>query len=175
MSVMPLSGDSRHACAPAAEPEATAHEFKQLAGSFLTGVAVTTAHDDGDDYGCTVSSLASVSLDPPLLMVCLDQRSTTLRAIERTGRFAVSLLARDPQAARTALAFARPGQDAFEQVDMVRLPSGLAVSPAAVAQAELVVRERYEGGDHVIVLGTPVWVSVSDGDPLAYWRARFLP
>ncbi|MGC5363984.1 flavin reductase family protein [Streptomyces sp. DT24] len=150
------------------------HEYKQFAGSFLTGVAVVTARDEDGDHGCTVSSVSSISLDPSLMMVCLHRMSRTLRVIERTGRFAVSLLAQGEQATRTALVFARPGRDAFDQVTLERSPAGLAISPVAVAQAELTVQALHDGGDHAIVLGTPVWTSADDGAPLAYWRSRFL-
>ena len=88
---------------------ASADEFKQVMSRWASGVSVVTTNDDGMLYGLTVSSFSSVSLDPPLIMVCLNRSNRIVEMIERSGKFAVSILGTHQEAASNY--FARPRRE----------------------------------------------------------------
>src|SRR5260370_4224474 len=89
-----------------------AWDFRQAVGSFTTGVTVVTTCDDaGTRYGLTANSFASVSLEPPLVLFCVDQRASSLEGLNRSRHFAINVLASDQ--AEIALLFARPAEDKF--------------------------------------------------------------
>lgn len=152
---------------------AGADVFRDMMSMFPTGVSVITAAGrDGRPHGATCSSLSSVTLAPPTLLVCLKVGGATLDAIRSTRRFAVNLLGRD--ARRTAEVFAAPGLDRFESVSWRRLPSGLPhLHRDAFAVAECVVTHDFLVGDHVIVTGAPTAIGLSSGVPLLYGLRRF--
>src|SRR5215211_2042186 len=88
-----------------------ADAFREAVGHFTTGVAVITATHDGVRYGVTASAVSSLSVEPPMLLVCLNRRLATRDALVRAGRFAVKILAADQ--AELALQFARRVPDRF--------------------------------------------------------------
>ena len=157
-------------------PQATVPvaEYRTLMAGFPTGVAVVTTMAGGAPRGMTCSSLCSVTLTPPTLLVCLRSASPTLAAVlDRTG-FAVNLL--DGRAAPTAQLFASGVPDKFDRVDWwldqgwggPRLPGAAhAAANCRVVRTELV-------GDHVVVFGEvdELWLGGS-GDPLLYGRRRY--
>jgi flavin reductase (DIM6/NTAB) family NADH-FMN oxidoreductase RutF len=157
--------------------EVSASEFRQAIGHFATGVAVVTSiGDDGEPVGTTASAVTSVSLDPPLLLVCLDRTSLTLRAIRSHGAFAVNVLAAPQQ--HLSVNFARRGLAAAW--DGVRHRPGPTGSPrlhGVLAVLECAVDNRLPGGDHEIVVGRVRDVEISDvrAAPLLYWRGSYLP
>ncbi|AGM07918.1 flavin reductase family protein [Amycolatopsis keratiniphila] len=153
---------------------ATTDEFRGLMSGFPTGVAVVTAIDHrGAPWGLTCSSLSSVTLDPPTLLVCLREDSGTLAALAAGGRFGVNLLHTDGLAA--AGVFATPGDDRFARVCWE--PAGGAGMPwlvdDALAFAGCAVAGTIPVGDHTIVLGEVTDVRLASGDPLLYGRRRF--
>src|SRR3989454_12105940 len=110
-------------------------EFRQALGPFAPGVTVVTAPDgDGRPTGLTASAFTSVSLDPPLVLVCVDHKSQSYPALRERGRFAVNILRRDQQAVSRRFASTR-----FDKFDEAPLPGraiGLPPIPAALAQLE---------------------------------------
>jgi len=153
-------------------PVFTERDFKTLAGSFLTGVAIVLVESDGVVEGCTISSLTSVSLEPPLMLFCIARDSRTLDAMRESGRMGLSILAAEHRSRELAGQFARPGPKYVDQADLDRTPSGQPVISRGLATAELTIQREYPAGDHVIVLAAPTWTSARAGSPLAYWRSQ---
>lgn len=151
-----------------------ADEYRELMSGFPTGVAVVTSTDaNAEPRGATCSSLCSVTLTPPTLLVCLTTRSSTLEAIRARRQFAVNLLR--SRARRTAEIFSTPVDDRFGMVQWKRLgPAGL---PWLIHDAFAVAECRVAGlstvGGHTIVLGTVVRIHFSPGIPLLYGMRQF--
>jgi flavin reductase (DIM6/NTAB) family NADH-FMN oxidoreductase RutF len=159
----------------AVETEVTAAALRHAMGHFATGVTVITSVDAaGRPVGTTANAVSSLSLDPPLLLVCFDRSSQTLAAIGTHGAFAVNILA-EPQE-ELAANFARRGHAA----DWNGVPHrpGLTGSPRlhdVLATLECTVEHRLPGGDHEIVVGRVRHAHITDGeaDPLLFWRGRY--
>jgi flavin reductase (DIM6/NTAB) family NADH-FMN oxidoreductase RutF len=157
-------------------PEAvTAAEFRHAMGHFATGVTVITSLGaDGRPVGTTASAVISVSLDPPLVLVCLDLGSLTLRAIRGHGAFVVNVLA----AAQRPLSatFARRGlAAAWDGVRHRHGPTGSPWLEDVLAVMECTVEQSLPGGDHEIVVGRVrhVEISASPAAPLVYFRGSY--
>lgn len=134
----------------------TMRRFRRAAARFATGVAVVTSMADDVPVGMTINSFATVSLDPTMLLICLQHRSRLLSSIEQSGVFAVTILAGEQQ--RQAQWFAtraRPtGAPAFAGIPMRHAPAtGCLVLSEGLAYFDCRVRDLYPGGDHAIVLG----------------------
>lgn len=152
-----------------APPEQTVHpdEFRNAIGHFPTGVAVVTTAVDGEGHGATVSALASLSLEPPMLLVCLKHTSRTLSAIRRRGSFAVHLLAEDQ--AHVAAHFATREGAKITPPDGETPPR----VPGAIGAIECEVESMVRGGSHLVVTAVVRRVEMSGGRPLTYYRGRF--
>jgi flavin reductase (DIM6/NTAB) family NADH-FMN oxidoreductase RutF len=153
----------------------TPREFRDALGLYPTGIAiVTTIDSDGAPTGVTVNSFTSVSLEPPLILVSLARTSRSLDAFHRASHFAVSLLRDDQRQASSA--FASTKTDRFS---LVRHRAGLGGCP--VIEPHLVAFEcethaRYDGGDHVLVLGKVLRIdpdSSGPPNPLLYFRGQY--
>jgi 3-hydroxy-9,10-secoandrosta-1,3,5(10)-triene-9,17-dione monooxygenase reductase component len=157
------------------EIEVTSAALRHAMGHFATGVTVITSVDrTGRPVGTTANAVSSLSLDPPLLLVCFDRSSQTLAAIGTHGAFAVNILA-EPQK-DLAANFARRGLAA--DWNGVPYRPGLTGSPRlddVLATVECTVEHRLPGGDHEIVIGRVRHVQTSDSqlDPLLFWRGRY--
>jgi flavin reductase (DIM6/NTAB) family NADH-FMN oxidoreductase RutF len=139
-----------------------AERFRDLMAAWPTGVAVVTGVDGARPLGCTVTALASVSVDPPLLLVSLATESRTLAAVERTGRFGVCVLAA-PQR-HLARAFAAGDPTARFAGVPYRWMLGVPVLHGTATGAVCAVGDTIAVADHVLVLGWPLWLA---GDPAA--------
>lgn len=161
---------------PDAPAEVTAAALRHAMGHFATGVTViTSVTADGQPAGTTANAVTSVSLDPPLVLVCLDRSSQTLAAISGHGAFAVNVLAAPQQ--HLSANFARRGLAA--DWDGVRHRPGRTGSPClheALATIECTVHRLVPGGDHEIVLGhvRRVATGAGDADPLLFWRGSYV-
>jgi flavin reductase (DIM6/NTAB) family NADH-FMN oxidoreductase RutF len=153
----------------------TAPEFRHAIGHFATGVTVVTSvGPDGQPVGTTASAVSSLSLDPPLVLVCLDRASLTLRAVRAHGAFVVNVLAAPQQ--HLSANFARRGPAAAW--DGIRHRPGPTGSPrleGVLAALECTVENSLPGGDHEIVVGRVRDVETSDGGaaPLLFWRGVY--
>jgi len=145
--------------------------MRRTMGRFATGVAVVTTSYNGDEQGMTVNSLTSVSLDPPMLLVCFTKGARTAECVEASGRLAVNMLgARQEEVAN---AFARRGEDRFGQLNLPRHPSGMPLIPATLAHVVCRVDRIVDGGDHVIVLGIVEDLTQRDGAPLLFYGGSY--
>lgn len=151
----------------------TADRYRSLMSAFPTGVAVVTAVGAaGHPCGMTCSSLTSVALDPPTLLVCLRLGTRTERAVRTSGTFAVNLLS--STALATAELFAGPVADRFSRVRWAWSPSGLPrLTADAFAVAECAVTQGNDVSDHAVVFGRVERVTQSPATPLLYGLRRF--
>lgn len=158
-----------------ADAEVPADRFRHAIGHFATGVTVvTTVGADGRPVGTTANAVSSLSLDPPLILVCFDRESLTLEAISAHGAFVVNVLA-EPQR-HLSVNFARRGFAAAWHG--VRHRPGRTGSPRlddVLATLECTVEHSLTGGDHEIVIGRVRDVEASGADvaPLLYWRGGY--
>nr|WP_223183838.1 MULTISPECIES: flavin reductase family protein [unclassified Streptomyces] len=145
--------------------------MRTVCGNFATGVTViTSGRADGEGAGTTVNSFASVSLDPPLVLVCLHENSRLLPVVRDSGGFVVNLLARQQEPVAWAFAGRRTAR--LEEVPHTRTGGGLPVLQGALAHLECRLSAQYEGGDHTILLGEVVGLAApaADVDPLIFYR-----
>jgi flavin reductase (DIM6/NTAB) family NADH-FMN oxidoreductase RutF len=146
--------------------------FRQALGCFPTGVAVVTACGGGADVGITVNSFTSVSLDPPLVMWCIDRRSDRFEAFTKAGRYTISILGTKHQDVSSRLA--RQGEHSLEHFALMKTQSGPPALADALAVFECESHAVYDGGDHAILIGRVVRFFRQDaGDPLVYFRGKY--
>jgi 3-hydroxy-9,10-secoandrosta-1,3,5(10)-triene-9,17-dione monooxygenase reductase component len=146
-----------------------AAEFCRVMGSFPTGVVVVSARYEGNPYGMTVNSFASVSLDPLLLMFCAARDSSTWPRLRAAGRFAVSVLGADQE--KVCRLFATKGADRFASLPWSLNGSGQPILDNAIAWFDCVIAEVVPAGDHEIVLGSVLNVHERvGGEPLVFHR-----
>jgi flavin reductase (DIM6/NTAB) family NADH-FMN oxidoreductase RutF len=153
----------------------TGEEFVAIMSAFPTGVAIVTAVDvDGTPRGLTTNAVTSASLEPPILLVCLDLSSRTLPAVRRSGRFAVNFMSAGCEA--VCRRFASKADDKFDHVTWVPGLGGVPLlSGHAVAFAECLVRDELEVGDHAVLTGLVEAGSPpeSTSEPILYFRRAF--
>jgi flavin reductase (DIM6/NTAB) family NADH-FMN oxidoreductase RutF len=145
--------------------------MRRATGRFATGVAVVTTMDGERPHGMTINSLTSVSLAPPLLLVCFSHGARSAEAVTRSGRFAVNVLAKRQQP--IALRFAARGEDHFSGLDLEYGDHEVPVVPNALAHLECEVDQRVAAGDHTVVIGAVVKTCTAPGEPLAFYSGRF--
>jgi flavin reductase (DIM6/NTAB) family NADH-FMN oxidoreductase RutF len=145
--------------------------MRRTIGRFATGVAVVTTLDGKEPHGMTVNSLTSVSLTPPLLLVCLTTGARTTDAVVNAGRFAVNILSARQE--EIALRFARRGADHFEGLELTYGDHAVPVVPDALAHLECAVERHFDAGDHLVVIGQVDRVCDREGEPLAFRGGRF--
>jgi 3-hydroxy-9,10-secoandrosta-1,3,5(10)-triene-9,17-dione monooxygenase reductase component len=146
--------------------------YRDAIGHFTTGVAVVTSVGENGPSGLTASAVASLSLDPLLMLVCLDRDSRTLRAIESSGRLAVNVLARGQEALAHGFAGKGPEREKFSGVSW-RDREGLPELDGIVAWLAGDVTQLIPGGDHLIAIAAVTHVDAPGGDPLVYFRGSF--
>lgn len=151
-------------------------DLREAMGRFATGVTVvSTRGETGDPLGTTASAVASVSLEPPLVLVCLAHTSLTLQALRGHEAFALNVLAAEHS--DLALAFAQPGPcEAWGEGPPVTGRSGVPLVDGALAVLDCAVHEVLDAGDHAIVLGRVLATELpADGEPLLAFRSRLEP
>ncbi|MEU0486677.1 flavin reductase family protein [Streptosporangium sp. NPDC006013] len=143
--------------------------LREVMRRFVTGVAIVATVDQDRPYAASVNSLTSVSLEPPLILVCLKIGSNTCAAIERSGRFSVCVLAEQHEEHSRRFAGSQPAVDdpAFELVD------GLPVIRGALAGMICEVESTQRKGDHVIVIGQVVRTHHEHDTPLLFFNSGY--
>jgi flavin reductase (DIM6/NTAB) family NADH-FMN oxidoreductase RutF len=147
-------------------------EFKQALGSFPAGVTVVTlANAAGELRGITVTSFASVSLDPPLVLVCIDRRASLHDDFAVDQHFAVNILATSQKSVSNQFASSVP--DRFEGIGHTAAPGGSPLLDGALTAIECRCTAAFDGGDHTIFLGEVETARFSDAQPLAYCQGKY--
>ena len=152
------------------QSEAKEASLRSVMACFPTGVTVVAARDaSGDPLGLTVNSFTSVSLEPPLVLVCIGHGSSSHDPIVEAGAFTVSVLAATQ--VDVALRFAsRPSEGRFEEVGWRPAPSGHPVIEGAAAWLDCVMDEIITAGDHSILLGRTLASGIGEGPALVFHR-----
>jgi 3-hydroxy-9,10-secoandrosta-1,3,5(10)-triene-9,17-dione monooxygenase reductase component len=151
---------------------ADARSFRDAVGRFATGVAFVTAAPDGEPAGLIVNSVASVSLEPPLVSFCPARSSLTWSRMRRAGRFGINVLGRqhEPFARRAAPA----GADRFAGLDWESGRGGVPLLADAIASLECEIVAEHPAGDHWIVVGLVDGLRISPArDPLVFFAGEF--
>ncbi|HEX6575728.1 MAG TPA: flavin reductase family protein [Gemmatimonadaceae bacterium] len=146
--------------------------FRSVLGRFATGVTVITTRDRrGRDVGMTVSAFSSVSLDPPLVLICIGHEASAYNTLSKATHFIANILSEGQEA--IARRFAESGGDRFDGIGYDRGQNGCAVLYDVLGYLECRIVSRYEEGDHDIIVGS-VDVAMSDeGKPLLYYRGGY--
>ena len=156
-------------------PDVSAADFRRAMGHFATGVTVVTSVDaEGQPVGTTASAVSSLSLDPPLVLVCFDRASLTLAAVRSHGAFVVNVLAARQR--HLSANFARRGPAvAWDGVRYRLGPTGSPRLHGVLAALECTAEHCLPGGDHAIVIGRVHQVETGDENaaPLLYWRGSY--
>jgi flavin reductase (DIM6/NTAB) family NADH-FMN oxidoreductase RutF len=153
---MPVSGD----------------EFRSALSRFASGVTVVSTKDaTGTLHGITVSSFCSVSLQPPMVLICIEKMTTSHHAFEESGVFVVNVLSESQ--AWLSEKFADPLRDKFEGIHYREGLEGVPVLNESLASLECRITFSYHGGDHSIFVGQVERVTVADGAPLLYFRGGY--
>jgi flavin reductase (DIM6/NTAB) family NADH-FMN oxidoreductase RutF len=146
--------------------------FRRALGQFATGVTVVTTRDAaGHPLGLTVSAFCSVSLHPPLVLVCVDHRSETNAGMRESGLFAVNVLAEGQE--EVSRRFAAPGRAKVEGFPFASGKLGLPLVPGALAHVECRVRSFHDEGDHAVWVGDVRALSAHPGRPLLYHAGAY--
>jgi flavin reductase (DIM6/NTAB) family NADH-FMN oxidoreductase RutF len=146
-------------------------DFKNVMAGVATPVSIVTTLVEDRPYGTTVSAFASLSMNPPMVLVSLDRDSQTLEFVRESGRFGLNILS--SQQTRTALAFAKKGGVGKFQGTPWELDADLPRILTAPGWVACTVERLVDGGDHVIVLGNVTAADTSDGTPLIYHGRLF--
>jgi flavin reductase (DIM6/NTAB) family NADH-FMN oxidoreductase RutF len=148
------------------------YEFRQLLGHFATGVTILTTTTVGEQpLGMTANSLSSVSLNPPLISVCVDREADMHPVILQASEFVVNVLASDQEV--LARRFSDKHEDRFDGVGYSLSPEGLILLDGALAHVVCQREATYPAGDHTIVLGRVVGGTTHEGHPLLYYRGGY--
>jgi flavin reductase (DIM6/NTAB) family NADH-FMN oxidoreductase RutF len=147
-------------------------DYRGALGSFATGVTIATTLDEaGNGHGLTVNSFTSVSLDPPLVLWCLGNKSDSFELFSKCGSYAINILA-DHQG-DLAMRFAGKGDQSLRSEEYSTLHTGSPILSATCAVFDTKVVQRVEAGDHVILIGHTQAYTVGQVGGLSYFRGKF--
>lgn len=149
--------------------ESKVDQFKAIMGSYPTGVTIVTTMDQNQKpVGMTVNSFASVSLDPLMVLWCIDHRASNYGAFKHSDSFAVHVLAAEQK--ELCMNFSKKGIDRFSMVEWTTSVHGLPILPDVLGVFECKKIQEVEAGDHTILIGEVISLHSSDKDPLFYFR-----
>lgn len=150
----------------------TKEEFRAALGRFASGVTVVTTKDSsGKLFGITVSAFCSVSLEPPLILVCIEKRAGSHHAFQESKAFVVNILHEDQQAVSNH--FASHLEDKFANVKYDTGIEDLPVLKDCLVNLECRLHDSHESGDHTIFIGEIEKATIADENPLIYWHSKY--
>lgn len=150
----------------------SSEEFRAALSRFASGVTVVTSVDgEGRPHGITVSAFCSVSLEPPLVLVCIEKLAGSHASLAASGRFSVNLLSSGQQWISDRFASLEP--DKFRDVPTAAGPSGLPLIEGSLASLECEVRQAVDAGDHSVFIGEVMSARGDGGDPLLYFLGGY--
>ncbi|MBT2523065.1 flavin reductase family protein [Arthrobacter sp. ISL-28] len=138
---------------------------------FVTGVTVVTTMDGGQPRGLCVNAYASISYDPPVVMVCVQHSSSTHPSLFAATHLGINIMANDQK--DIVGIFAGKGEDKFAQVVWTPAPHGSPLIEGASASLEAEIRERFQAKTHTVFIGRVRHVVVGEKEPIVYRAARF--
>ena len=148
------------------------HHFRRVCSKYATGISILTVLDScGAPQGMTVNSFTSVSLSPPLILVCIDRQTSILRHFLMGTRFGINILQEDQKELSTW--FSRSGHDRFSGIAWSAGETGAPLLQGMLATIECEVTQLIEAGDHVIVIGAALHATWREGQPLVYFNSSY--
>jgi flavin reductase len=153
----------------------TAADFRKAMGTFATGVTIITVDQEGEIHGMTANAFTSVSLDPPLILVCVDHRARTHAHLHARKRFGVNVLSSSQQALSEYYAQSAETHQHPERVGarFERTAHGTPILHGALAYLECRLHSTQPAGDHTIFIAEVEDVEVREGEPLLYFRSQY--
>jgi flavin reductase (DIM6/NTAB) family NADH-FMN oxidoreductase RutF len=146
--------------------------FRRACARFATGITVpTTLAADGSPQGFTANSFTSVSMEPPMVLVCVDHRASVLRHFLSASHFAINILESGQQ--EISARFALRGVDRFSGVPWRPGATGVPVLEGVVAHLECATRQTVVAGDHTLILGEVLHAETGEGKPLLYYSSAY--
>jgi len=147
-------------------------EFRRVLGHFAAGVTVvTTVTGDGTRHGLTATAFTSVSLEPPLVLVCVDKGAESHQPLQVSGAFAVNFLAADQE--HLSRRFAVKGGDKFAAVQARPGRTGVPLLAGTLGHVECRTVNAVDAGDHTLFIGEVCAAEARPGDPLVYLRGAY--
>ena len=147
-------------------------EFRRAVGHFASAVTVVTATlKDGQPAGITVTAFSSLSLEPPLVLICIDKQARLHDHLARDGCIAVNILAEDQETVSRCFASSEPDQ--FREIGYTPGASGAPLIHDAVAALECKIVDLLPGGDHTIIVGEVEATKIQEGKPLLHFRGGY--
>jgi 3-hydroxy-9,10-secoandrosta-1,3,5(10)-triene-9,17-dione monooxygenase reductase component len=156
----------------AAQAPIDAREFRDVCGRFVTGVCVVTSFGPDGPAGMTANAVTSLSLEPPLMIVCFDRTARTLGAVEHSRRLAIQFLAHNQEEVAARFASKLPEAEKFEDLDWSDR-AGVPALGGSLAGLGCELRELVPGGDHLIAVAEVVDLWRSDGEPLVFFGGDY--
>lgn len=147
--------------------------FRDALSKFASGTTIVTVIQNDKPHGMTASSFASASLNPPLVIVCLDVQSRTRQILEETGYFGVNILAHDQE--WMAREFAKPGDKPFDRLTHKPGPRGLPLIEDSIARLECRVVHMTNAGDHDVFVGDVLTAESNELPPLIHYDRAYWP
>ena len=154
----------------------TAREFRNALGQFATGVTVVTVErEPGSVFGMTANAFTSVSLNPMLILICVDERAKILPLLHKKKRFGISVLKQGQQAVSEYFAQAEQNSEAEHRLGLRYrwTPEGVPILEDAVVQLSCSVVAAHAAGDHTIVVGKVEDAEIHGGEPLLFYRGEY--
>jgi len=146
--------------------------LRQVMGHFATGVTVITTKDRaGTPFGLTANAFTSLSLNPPLVLICIDRAVQCYSCFEESKLFAVNLLSEDQE--EISRRFATKGIEKFAGIQWHASQNGVALLDGAMGHIECKVVHSYDGGDHTIYVGEIVHAAASGDRPLIFFKGKY--
>jgi flavin reductase (DIM6/NTAB) family NADH-FMN oxidoreductase RutF len=146
--------------------------FCRTCGKFATGITVATVLDrKGGPHGMTANSFTSVSLTPPVVLICIDHRARILEHFRHAEYFGINVL--EEHQRTLSVHFARSHTDRFDGVEWFPGNTGVPLLPGVLSTIECGVRQLLEMGDHTVIFGEVLHAACADGKPLVYFGSRY--
>lgn len=150
----------------------TNEEFRAALGNFASGVTVVTTKDANDKlHGLTVSAFSSVSMNPPLILICIQKSTHSYHAFEESKAFVVNILSDSQKEISNQFAFKH--EDKFAGINYKFGILDLPVLDNCLVNLECTLKHSYDGGDHSIFVGEIENAIVNEGNPLVYWKGNY--
>src|SRR5687767_3762769 len=154
------------------DPRVSPEEFRSALAAYPTGVTVITAPGESGPSGATANAVTSLSLDPPLMLACLDRGSRTLTSVRAAGLFGVNALAAGQAELARRFSGKDPESSKWEGVEWSE-SEGIPRLPETLMWVACELRDLIDGGDHLILTGTVLAAESRDAQPLLFHRGEY--